>query len=185
MVFGPVTACGLAHEWRREVSHWNGFVREHGRANTLLVRYEDLVTSPLERVNDVLRFIGAPELEALCEHTSTPLSRTLSNTQRSWHSSLGQRISTSKIGVYRSKFTAREIEIFEAIAGDELDAYGYSRDSPSPRGATLAERTYAAVADRCVRWVRKMRYASVVRLELQFRLRVLRRAFVSTLQRVS
>ena len=184
MVFGPVTAFGLAHEWRREVGYWGEFCGEYGTANTLLLSYEDLVTQPHESVSTLLRFIGARELDTVSRYASTSLSRNLATTQKAWHSSLRKGISTKKIGIYRAKFSAREIELFESIAGEALEAYGYPRDNVAPRGATLPERMHAAVADRCVRWARKIRHAFVIRLELQFRLRVLRRALYATSQRV-
>lgn len=179
MVFGPVSAVGLAHEWQREVSHWNEFCREHGAADTLLVRYEDLVTSPRQVIANVLHFIGEPELDTVSNHASTSLSRTLGTTQSAWHSSLRQGISTDKIGIYRRKFTSREIELFESIAGGTLAEYGYAPDHATPRPATSLQWAYASFADRFVRWARKMSHPAVMRLELQFRSRVLQRALLS------
>ncbi|MET0987341.1 MAG: sulfotransferase [Steroidobacteraceae bacterium] len=181
MVFGPVSAVGLAREWQREVAHWQEFCDEHGSTNTLLVRYEDLVTSPREVVGKVLQFIGEPELDTVSEYGSSSLSRELSRTQRTWHSSLCQGITAAKIGAYRQAFTAREIEIFEAIAGEHLAAYGYTPEYAVPRAASPLERAYVFFADRLVRWTRKLFHPSVVRLELQFRLRVMQqRLFSST-----
>ncbi len=120
MVFGPVTAVGLAHEWQREVSHWREYCRERGARDTLLVRYEDLVTSPRETVRRVFSFLGEPEADTVEGYASTALSRTLADTQSAWHSSLTKGISTNKIGVYRRTFTPRDIEVFESIAGETL-----------------------------------------------------------------
>jgi hypothetical protein len=178
MVFGPVTAIGLAYEWQREVNHWRDFCRECGSANTLLVRYEDLVTSPRETVATVLRFIGEPEVDTVADYASTSLSRTL-GTQSAWHSSLRQGIRTDKIGLYRRNFTARDIEVFESIAGETLSTYGYVPDHASARGATLLQIRYASFADRVVRWARKLFHPKVIGLELQFRLRKLQRALFS------
>jgi hypothetical protein len=172
MVFGPVTAIGLAYEWQREVNHWREFCRDHGTGNTLLVRYEDLVTSPRETVGNVLRFIGEPQVDTLADYASTSLSRSLGK-QSAWHSSLGQGVSTDKIGRYRRNFTAREIEVFESIAGETLASYGYVPDHAKARRATLLQTAYASFADRVVRWARKLFHPYVLRLELQFRVRKL------------
>lgn len=180
MVFGPVSAVGLAGEWQREVSHWNEFCAAHGSADTLLLHYEDLVTSPRETVDEVLRFIGEPELDTVSGYASSSLSRELATTQRAWHSSLGKGITANKIGAYRQVFSSREIELFEAIAGERLAAYGYTPDNATPTAASFVERAYAFFADRFVRWARKLLHPSVVRLELQFRLRVMQRRLFST-----
>ena len=178
MVFGPVTAIGLAHEWQGEVNHWGEFCREYGTDNTLLVRYEDLVTSPRETVGNVLRFVGEPEVDTLAGYASTSLSRSL-GTQSDWHSSLRQGISTDKIGRYRRILAARDIEVFESIAGETLSTYGYVPDHAKARGATLLQMVYASFADRVVRWVRKLFHPYVIRLELQFRVRKLQCAMFS------
>jgi hypothetical protein len=178
MVFGPVTAIGLAHEWQREVNHWREFCREYGTGNTLLVRYEDLVTSPRKTVGEVLRFVGELEVDTLADYASTSLSRSL-GIQSAWHSSLRQGISTDKIGRYRRHFTARDIEAFESIAGETLSSYGYVPGHAKPRRATSLQVAYASFADRVVRWARKLFHPYVVRLELQFRVRKLQCAVFS------
>lgn len=175
MIWGPVSAYGLAHEWRREVMHWESFVAAHGSAGTMIVRYEDLVTSPRETLARVLEFIGEPFVDTVSTYTSTPLTQNLATTQSTWHSSLGQGISASKVGVYRQRFSAREIEIFEAVAGDVLSVYGYPREYPTPRPATWRDRGRAFIADRAVRWSRKLVRPHVLWLEIQFRLRLARR----------
>lgn len=175
MIWGPVTAFGLAHEWRREVMYWQTFIARHGSVDTLVVRYEDMVRSPQETLARVLGFLGEPFVDTVSSYAATPLTQTLAATQSAWHSSLGQGISASKIGSYRRKFSPREIEIFESIAGDALDTYGYARDQRSPQPVTLWERQYAQVADRAVRWSRKLRRPSVIGDELQFRLRLVNR----------
>lgn len=173
MVFGPVSAIGLAEEWRREVSYWNEFCRDRGREDTLVLRYEDLVTSPQQTVFQVLKFLGEPEIDTVDSYTATPLTRTLGK-QRAWHSSLAKGIDRSKIGIYRNAFTRREIEQIESIAGDTLAEYGYTPEHEAPRAPTRSERQHAWVTDRLVRWTRKLRHPAVVHLELQFRLRAFR-----------
>jgi hypothetical protein len=155
--------------------------RDCGSANTLLVRYEDLVTAPRETVAKVLRFIGEPAMDTLADYASTSLSQVLGS-QSAWHSSLRQGISTDKIGRYRRIFAPRDIEVFESIAGEALSHYGYAPDHAQARGATWLQRTYALFADRAVRWGRKLAHPYVIRLELQFRVRKLQRALFSAVR---
>jgi hypothetical protein len=175
MIWGPVSAVGLAEEWRREVKHWQAHCAENGRAGTLILRYEDLVTSPSETVRGVLEFLGASLVDTVSSYASSPLSRTLGSTQSEWHSSLRQGISAAKVGVYRSRFRPREIEIMDAIAGDALAVYGYERDYAEPRPATFLERGYAYIVDRAVRWLRKLIRPGIIWMEVQYRLRTVRR----------
>lgn len=175
MIWGPVSAVGLAEEWRREVMHWQAYVDDHGSEDSLIVRYEDLVTSPHETLRIVLDFLGARFVDTVETYASSPLSRTLGTTQSTWHSSLRQGVNTAKVGIYRRRFAPREIEIMEAVAGVALDAYGYAREHPAPRPVSGLERRLGLAKDRAVRWSRKIKHPPVIWMELQHRLRMAHR----------
>lgn len=175
MVIGPVSAAGLAGEWRRKVMSWQTFCCEHETANTLMIRYEDLVREPQEAVRGVLEFLGEPYIDTVASYMSTSLSQNIQATEGAWHSSLGKDITTAKIGLYRQKLSRRDIEIFESIAGDALTAYGYERDCELPRPANVRENLWGFFADRTVRWYRKLSHPILIRMAVQPRLRMARR----------
>lgn len=175
MVFGSYSAVGLARDWRRDVMAWQTFCLEHGKTDTLVVRYEDLVTNPATTMRKVFRFLDEPYVDTVPAYASTHLSRALSVARGDSHASLRQGISPAKIGVYRQKFAAREIEIFEAVAGDALAVYGYGRDCSAPRAVTARERLSGFVTDRVVRWYRKLHDPITIWMAVQRRLRFARR----------
>ncbi|HET6630829.1 MAG TPA: sulfotransferase [Woeseiaceae bacterium] len=171
MIFYPVTAYGVARVWRDEIRHWQAFCATEGEANTLVVRYEDLVTEPRETVASIFRFLGEPVVDTVATYSESSLSRNL-DAQGPWHSSLRKGISASKVGIYRRRFTPREIEILEYIQGDDLRAYGYPTVHAAPRAPTPAEKIYALFADRLVRWYRKLHDPRVFVHDLQYRWRI-------------
>jgi hypothetical protein len=171
MMFYPVSAVGCGHVWRNEVMQWQAFCETAGRAGTMLVRYEDLVTSPQQIIDSVFRFLDEPSIDTVSSYAESSLSQKL-DALGPWHASLRQGINSSKIGIYRRKFTAREIEILEFIEGDALRMYGYATEHESPRAPTFAERLYAFAADRLVRWYRKLHLPRVFWQDVQFRSRV-------------
>jgi len=174
MIWGPSTAYGIAREWRSEVMRWKAFCDRHGTANTLLIRYEELVRDPRETVARIFAFLDEPNVDTVSRYTSTPLTRELSAKQSRWHSSLARSISTKKIGIYRRALSRRDVEIFEAVARDAMLEYGYSPDFSAPRAPTLLERGKAFCVDRLLRWARKLAHPYAAWLELQFRLRLAR-----------
>lgn len=171
MIFYPVTAYGVSRIWRDEIRHWQVFCAAEGEADTLVVRYEDLVTDPQATVGSIFRFLGEAVVDTVATYAESSLSRNL-DAQGPWHSSLRQGISASKVGIYRRRFTAREIEILEYIQGEDLRAYGYATAHSAPRAPTLREKTYALFADRLVRWYRKLHHPRVFQHDLQYRLRI-------------
>jgi hypothetical protein len=182
MIFYPVTAYGVARVWRDEVRHWAAYCSSEGEADTLVVRYEDLVTSPTEVVAAIFRFLDEPVVDTVATYAESRLSQNL-DAQGPWHASLRQGISASKVGIYRKKFTPREIEILEYLQGEDLEAYGYATALAAARAPTLAEKTYALFADRLVRWYRKLHHPRVFHQDLQFRLRIAWRLMRGRLER--
>lgn len=155
MIFYPVTALGAAKVWRHDVRHWRAFCDAEGGHGTLVVRYEDLVTSPEDVVGGIFRFLDEPYVDTVSTYAQSSLSQSL-DAQGPWHASLRKGISAAKVGAYRRAFTPREIEILESVQGADLRAYGYACAYEAARPATLREKLYALIADRLIRWYRKL-----------------------------
>ena len=83
------------------------------------------------------------------------------------HASLAKSVSENKIGVFKRKFTAREIEIFESVAGDALRIYGYETVSVCDRPARAAERLGFLLEDNVIRYVRKFGRPGIIKQDFE------------------
>ncbi|HEV8687243.1 MAG TPA: sulfotransferase [Gaiellaceae bacterium] len=134
----PRAVGDFAAAWRREILAARRFGREHPY---LEVRYEELVADPGARLRAVCSFLGlayeptmleyhrAPDLDITVDHVL--LAQPPASTARKW----------------REQMAERDVELFEAIAGDVLSELGYERAHPHPgrRARAAAERAvYAA-----------------------------------------
>lgn len=165
MIYGPVSPLGLGREWARQVAYWRAYREASTDDGLLEVRYEDLVREPREVLRRVFDFIDEPFIDTTEDYADTRLSTSLGT--EPWHGSLQRGIRTDKIGIYRERFSAREVEIFESVAGEELTAYGYSLEYDDPVEPQLLERVHALVADHLVRWYRKLFQLEVVLWDVQ------------------
>jgi hypothetical protein len=128
--FGPKHVYPLARRWRNYLA-----AAEEARANVgdqafLQVRYEDLVTEPERELRRICRFLGeefAPAMLSFYQGGQTfhLEQRTAQNLKRP--------VMTQGIGRWRAGLTAREVRIFEALAGTYLEQYGYPRSLDYPR----------------------------------------------------
>jgi hypothetical protein len=179
MIWTPVTAVGLGREWSREVTYWLDFCERFGTENTLVVRFEDMMTDPSQVLGRILEFLGESFVDTSLTYRDSHLSQSLGQRAKV-HSSLLKDMDTSKIGIYRKKFTPREIEIIESSAGEALSRYGYSRDFLQPRPATRWEQMLSPWKDRLTRWYRKLFMPEAFVWDLQFRLRKLHRKLIGS-----
>lgn len=169
MIYGPVSPLGLGKRWRNEVMHWRTYQQQEGTDNMMEVTYENLVRRPEDVLEELLAFIGEPFVDTTSGYSDSEVSGLVGD--EPWHASLRQGITTEKVGIYRRRLSGRDIELFEYVAGDALEEYGYQREHRTPDGPSVSDRVYAFIADRVVRWYRKAFELKVVGWDLQFRAR--------------
>lgn len=115
MSWGQNTAYACARAWRDHVRCARSFERQVGARRFHNVRYEDLVSDPQSVLDDLESFLDKgiePKVKAAF------VERALSNKL------------VSNFGKWRQAMPVRDIERFEAIAGNELADWNYERVFP-------------------------------------------------------
>ena len=132
----PIAVCALW--WLKKVKAGLQDGASLDPTNYIEVRYEDLVANPesvLRTLSDFAKLPYAPEM--LDYHVGKTRSEPGLSTKRSWLPV------TSGMRDWRNQMNPRELELFEALAGDLLSALGYPRKFP------CISAQIAAVADYC------------------------------------
>jgi hypothetical protein len=129
---GPRTVPEAAVWWRREVLRGRRGSRHLDPGRYLEVRYEDLVADPPAQLRTICRFLDLEYDEAMLGYHErsdiVPDRRKL----RRIHSNL-RRPPIPNLRDWRSEMSPREVELFEALAGDLLSYLGYERRVPHPQ----------------------------------------------------
>ncbi len=122
--FGPKHIYFLAKRWKHFLNEYNKFKEIVKKENLFELRYEDLLDRPEIITRDICKFVGesySKEMLAFHENTSSyPTDKTNDR-------NLSQPLMQSNKEKWRQKMTQTELRIFEAVAGEELEKYGYSR----------------------------------------------------------
>lgn len=133
----------FAAAWRREVLAARRFGREHPYFE---LRYEDLVEEPEARLRDVCAFLGLEfEPKMLEYHREADLDITVDHV-------LLARPPVTTARKWREQMAGRDVELFEAIAGDALSELGYERAYPRPGRRARAAGERALYAARLAAW---------------------------------
>jgi len=155
---GPKSIYSIARRWRDHVMAFHDFCRDLPKEEYLEIKYEELVENPVGIQRRILDFLG--EDKALVADTGNKLPDSNARRQAthavSHHSGLNKTVSGEKVGVFKTRFTEREIEIFELVAGDALDIYGYQRASKDGKPVRASERVYFFLQDGFYRYQRKL-----------------------------
>jgi LPS sulfotransferase NodH len=156
IAIGPCSILAIARRWK----HYMDTVRTAAAglppSQFLEVRFEDLVRDPGGIRRRIMDFIG--EDDSKCPPVDQDLPETGTRERSAGyahHASLRSAITAGKIGVFRTALTPRQIELFEAVAGDVLVRHGYGLSVAHPRPPTAAEKCSAFMLDHTVRYLRK------------------------------
>lgn len=128
--FGPKTAAGAAHLWRKRVSDGLRSGRELGDERYMEIRYEELVADPDVHVKALCQFLEIEFEPAMIEADGAP--RDLLPRHTLYNPHVGQR-PVAQLRSWEQDMGATDVEMFEAVAGDLLSELGYPRRFPSPR----------------------------------------------------
>jgi hypothetical protein len=133
----PVAVCALW--WKRQVSAGVNGRAEVGADRCLEVRYEELVRAPESVLRWIAAFLELPFSSSMVEyHQGRMRDDPGLTTKARWLPPTGG------LRDWRVDLSERDLELFEALAGDLLAALGYSRAT----GPSLSP-SIEAVAARC------------------------------------
>ncbi|HVS10835.1 MAG TPA: sulfotransferase [Planctomycetota bacterium] len=136
----PVAACALW--WRRDVAAARAYGARLGPDRFREVRYEDLVAAPEPMLRDLAGWLELPYDDRMARYHEgkTRAGRTAKS---SWIEP------TAGLRNWREQMSARDVELFEALAGGALEALGYER--ATHRAAPSVRR----IAAECEEWWRQ------------------------------
>jgi len=135
----PVAMCAL--RWRRQVSAGEQGRSELGDDRCFLVRYEELAATPEPVLRSVAAFLDLPFNSSMVDFYKGRERRTPGLTSKDqWLPA------TSGLRNWRADLAPRDVQLFEALAGDLLVSLGYPLAEPE------IPPEVSAVAERCERW---------------------------------
>lgn len=108
-------------------------------ANSVTIRYEDLLASPAEHIGGTLRFIGADDSMHAIERCRAAASfESLSGGRRAGQEDRSSFFRSGRAGDWREWLSDAQREAFESQAGDLLGTFGYETLRESLRPASFA-----------------------------------------------
>jgi hypothetical protein len=127
--FGPKHVYSLARRWLQYLAAAEEAGAALGEQAFLQVRYEDLVGDPERELRRICSFLGEPFAPSMLAFHQA--SQAYHIDQRNARN-LRLPIISHNSDKWRTGMTAREVRIFEALAGAALERYGYERSLRQP-----------------------------------------------------
>jgi hypothetical protein len=151
MHFGPDHFGAAALFWRERVARGRAAGRRIGADRYREIRYEDLVADPEAVLRDVCTFFALPFDPVMLDY-HTRADELLDGLRFTHHVQGIRRPPAPAARDWRSALSDHEVQLFEALAGDMLDEFGYERSglpvSARARVEAAAWRTGTTVERR-------------------------------------
>ncbi len=128
--FGPKHVYHLARRWVKYLAAAEDAQAELGERAFLTVRYEDLLGEPEAELKRICAFLGEayrPEMLTFYQ------GQVAYPTDRRNAENLRRPVLTDNTQKWRTQMSARDLRIFEALAHESLERYGYVRAVRQPR----------------------------------------------------
>ncbi len=133
-----------AHDWRWKtlLGHKVGALL---RQNFLEIRYEDLVAEPMPMLQRICGFLGVEFEPGMLRYHESAESGMPKESMR-WHRNSVRAPDESLVYAWKRRMSLADRIIFEQIAADALDCFGYERERhPSTLGSQLKNLYYATL----------------------------------------
>ena len=134
----------LDWQWKTTIAHKVGSVLGD---DFLEIRYEDLVRQPEENLRRICGFLDEAYEPAMLNY-SEEAGKEVPETSLKWHRNSIRPPDPSLIGKWKTEMSTSERIIFEQLAGETLDLFGYEREHLAPTTASRALKVYYMLIKR-------------------------------------
>ncbi len=125
--YGPNNLKEAAIYWHHRITQFRKFQGKYPGENCFQVKYEDLVTDPETWLGKICGFLNVQfEPDMLLFHESAR-SRFHEDEKFLGHELVSKPVTKSRVGIWKSEMSDRDLAIFEAISGDFLSEFGYEK----------------------------------------------------------
>ncbi|WP_193369764.1 sulfotransferase family protein [Pelagibius marinus] len=134
----------LDWQWKTTIAHKVGAVLGD---DFLEVRYEDLVRRPEEVLREICTFIDEDYDPSMLNYWADAES-VVPRESLKWHRNSVQPPDPGKLQKWKKQLSKSERIVFEQLAGETLDLFGYEREHMSPTIASRALKVYHTLLKR-------------------------------------
>ena len=115
----------LAHQWRKEQLMSLGFLKGIEEERKIHVSYESLLERPDEIVGAICSKLGVEYSSSMLRYYNSEESHHTAESGKMWED-VAKPIIKNNRGKYHNELSEEELGIFEKVAGDVLEKFGYT-----------------------------------------------------------
>jgi hypothetical protein len=164
--WGPMGVLSAARHWIEHLAHGLAAEAALGADRIIRVHYEDILAEPEAAMKRLSGFLNIE----FCPAMLVPAGLALPAHTRHQHTLIGAPLDSKRIDAWRHSLTKREIEIYEAVAGDLLPLLGYEVSSGRARPPSRVETIELTLREWLIRFSNRVRSGPTSRRQAAIRM---------------
>ncbi len=117
----------IAQQWKKDQQICAAMQAKTDPSRFVLIRYEEFIVNPRKALEPVLDMLGIRWADDILNFWQSEEAKRTAAAGDMWKNVV-KPVDSSNMRHYSEKLSDEEITIFEQLAGDMLDFYGYTRD---------------------------------------------------------
>jgi hypothetical protein len=154
--WGPMGVLSAARHWIEHLAHGLAAESVLGADRIIRVHYEEILAEPEATMRRLSSFLGIE----FCPAMLVPAGLALPAHTRHQHTLIGGPLDSKRINAWRHSLTKREIEVYEALAGDLLPLLGYEMTSAYAQPPSRLETIKLTLTEWLIRFSIRLRTRS-------------------------
>lgn len=128
-IFNHYSVYYTAQLWKKEQEIGIYWLNKLPETEILLARYEDILSKPEATVKSICAFLGEPYQDSMLNFFDTREAKKSGSISSAWKNT-SQPILKNNFQKFSAELKKDEVDLFEAIAGQELDYFSYPLSNP-------------------------------------------------------
>lgn len=128
-IFNRYSVYYIAKLWKNEQQTGIYWLNKLSRDDIFLIKYEMLLSDPEETVKSICYFLGETYEEGMFNFFKSEEAKKSNDISAAWKNTINP-IMKNNSGKFRTELSKKETDLFEAIAGSELDYFSYPLTGP-------------------------------------------------------
>jgi hypothetical protein len=117
----------LAKKWKESQELSDNFIKYYSPQRAIRIKYEDLLLSPEKEIRKICELIGLKYSNKILNFYLSEDSLITASSGELWQN-LTHPLISDNFNKFKKDMPKAELEIFESVAGDTLERFGYRRE---------------------------------------------------------
>ena len=117
----------LAQKWKKDQELALRYIEKINDDKFIIIQYEDFINNPIKYVQGICNLAGVAYDESVLNYHQSEESRKTAESGKMWEN-VAQPVLKNNTGKYINEMSQAELLIFESVAGEMLEKFGYRRE---------------------------------------------------------